>query len=140
MMKEFSVQVCQYNDEIKIADIFGTFDCYTIAMIRQEFQKLVEEGNYNLLVNLGHVEFMNIKAIRVLVNIADELRQDRREMKVCSLPERIERLFNLMGVKKVLPVYENEWEALRHFIKRSNTGHFSYTNATNWTIHAPFAR
>ena len=118
MMKDFSVQVRQYNNDTKIVDIFGNFDCYTAHTIRQEFQKLVQEGNYNLLVNLMHIEFMNIKAIRVLVSVAGELFKHKGKMKVCSLPERVERLFNLIGAKKVFPVYKNEKEALKHFIRR----------------------
>lgn len=117
MMKEFLVQIHQYNN-IKIVDILGTFDCYTAHKIRREFQKLIQEGNYNLVVNLSHVEFMNIKAIRVLVSVAGELFKHKGKMKICSLPERVERLFNLIGAKKVFPVYKNEKEALKHFIRR----------------------
>jgi anti-anti-sigma factor len=58
---------------------------------------------------------MSVKAIRVLVSIADELRKHKGDMKVCSLPKRIEQLFNLIGVKKVLPVHKDEKEALKHF-------------------------
>jgi len=116
-MEEFSVQVRQYNG-IKIVDIGGIFDCYTVHKILLEFQKLVRKGNYNLLVNLSHVEFMNIKAIRVLFSIADELRKHKGDMKVCSPPEQVERLFNLIGVKKALSVYKNEKEAFKHFIRR----------------------
>jgi anti-anti-sigma factor len=114
-MKEFSVQVHQYDDDIKIVDIWGVFDSYTAYTIRQEFRKLIQEGNYNLIINLAHIEFMSIKAIGVLVSIADELRKHKGDMKVCSLPKRIEQLFNLIGVKKVLPVCKDEKEALKHF-------------------------
>lgn len=116
--REFSVQVRQYNDDIKIVDISGNFDCYTANMIRQEFQKLIQQGNYNLLINLSHIEFMNIKAVRVLANIANELRKHKGDMEVYSLPERVKRLFNLIGMKKALSVYKNEQEALRHFVRR----------------------
>jgi anti-sigma B factor antagonist len=116
-MKEFLVQIHPYND-IKIVDIWGTFDCYTAHKIRREFQKLIQEGNYNLVVNLSHVEFMNAKATGVLVNIAGELRKRKGEMKICLLPERIERLFNLIGVEKVFPVYRNQQEALKNFIRK----------------------
>jgi anti-sigma B factor antagonist len=117
MISEFSVQIHQYNNDIKIVDIFGIFDCYTARTIRQELQKLIQEGNYNLLINLGHIEFMNVKAIRVLTSIADELRKYKKKVKICSLPEKVGRLFDLIGVKNLLSVYKNEQEALGYFIE-----------------------
>jgi anti-sigma B factor antagonist len=116
MVGEFSVQIHQYNNGIKIVDVAGIFDCYTARTIRQEFQKLIQGGNYKLLINLAHIEFMNVKAIRVLTSIADEVRKHKGEMKVCSLPEKVRRLFNLIGVKNAFLVYKNEREALKHFI------------------------
>jgi len=115
MMKDFSVQIRQDNNDIKIVDIVGDFDCYTSRAIRQEFQKLIQSGNYNLLVNLARIKFMNVKAIKVLISIADELHKHKGEMKLCSLSERVKRLFNLIGINTLL-IYQNESEALKSFI------------------------
>ncbi len=81
---------------------------------KSELLKFVSEGNFNLIINLSEVTFIDSSGLGALVSTLKAIR-DQGQIKLCGVREEVKSIFELTHLDKVFPLFHSEQEALNSF-------------------------
>ncbi len=93
-------------------DIMGGKDYETFT---GEIKKLVDEGNVDIVLDLGQVRFINSTGLGILVSGLTTLKKNAGQMKVCNLNDRIDRIFSVTSLTTIFPTFESLEDAVASF-------------------------
>lgn len=96
----------------------GEVDVYSAPKLRETIKGLVEEGKYNLVVDLEKVAFLDSTGLGVLVGGLKSVKHHQGELGIICNQEKILRIFRITGLTKVFPIYSSRDE-LRASIKEA---------------------
>jgi len=98
-----------YNkDGIEIVDVEGEIDVYTAPRLRELLIDLVNKNNYQLVVNMEKVEFLDSTGLGVLVGGLKRVRAHDGSLDL----ERILKIFRITGLTKVFGIHNTVDEAI----------------------------
>ena len=102
-----------YNkDGIEVIDVAGTIDIYTAPRLRELLIDLVSTDNYQLIVNLERVEFLDSTGLGVLVGGLKRVRAHDGSLDLVCTQERILKIFRITGLTKVFGIHETVDQAI----------------------------
>ncbi len=101
--------------DIKIAQLEGELNTLAAPEAETELNLLLEQGIKKILINFENLDFIASSGLRILLSTAQRLKTDGGELKVCSLNETVQEVFDISGFSTLLSVYESEKEALDTF-------------------------
>lgn len=97
---------------IEVIDVAGEVDASTAPRLRDLLIELDSKDNYQLVVNLDRVEFLDSARVGVLVGAAKRIRaHDGSLGLVCTRP-RILKVFRITGLTKVFAIHETVDQAI----------------------------
>jgi anti-sigma B factor antagonist len=102
-----------YNkDGIEVIDVGGKIDIYTAPRLRELLIDLVSKDNYQLIVNLERVEFLDSTGLGVLIGGLKRVRAHDGSLDLVCTRERILKLFRVTGLAKVFGIHETVDQAI----------------------------
>ena len=90
----------------------GEVDVYSAPKLRETIKDLVDEGKYNIVVDLEKVAFLDSTGLGVLVGGLKRVKHHSGELGVICNQEKILRIFRITGLTKVFPIYRSRDELL----------------------------
>ena len=100
------------TDGIEVIDVAGTIDIYTAPRLRELLIDLVSTDNYQLIINLDQVEFLDSTGLGVLVGGLKRVRAHDGSLDLVCTQERILKLFRITGLTKVFGIHETVNQAI----------------------------
>ncbi len=100
------------EDGLTIVEVEGEIDVYTAPKLRERLIDLVNQGNFNIVVNMEKVEFLDSTGLGVLVGGLKRVRAHDGSLRLVCTQERILKIFRITGLTKVFPIHESVQEAL----------------------------
>jgi len=100
------------KDGIEIVDVEGEIDVYTAPRLRELLIELVNNGFYQLVVNMEKVEFLDSTGLGVLVGGLKRVRAHDGSLDLVCTQERILKLFRVTGLAKVFGIHETVDQAI----------------------------
>jgi anti-sigma B factor antagonist len=94
------------NDGIEVIDVGGKIDISTAVRLRALLIDLVSKDNYQLIVNLDRVEFLDSTGLGVLLGGLKRVRAHDGSLDLVCTQERILKLFRTTGLAKVFGIHE----------------------------------
>lgn len=91
--------------EIKVG---GELDVYTAPKLREVLMPIRTEGLYDIHLNIKDVTYMDSTGLGLFVGTLKELNKNNKELYVLGVNARIERLFDITGLKELMHVNETE--------------------------------
>ena len=108
-----NLKLGHYNkDGIEVIDVGGEIDIYTAPRLRELLINLVSKDNYQLIVNLERVEFLDSTGLGVLVGGLKRARAHDGSLDLVCTQERILKLFRVTGLVKVFGIHETVDQAI----------------------------
>src|SRR6202451_1718200 len=102
-----------YNkDGIEVVDVEGEIDVYTAPRLRELLIDLVNKNNYQLVVNMEKVEFLDSTGLGVLVGGLKRVRAHDGSLDLVCTQERILKIFRITGLTKVFGIHETVDKAI----------------------------
>lgn len=101
------------EEGIGIITLEGEVDVYTAPKLKSRLIDLVDEGKYNIIVDLQKVEFMDSSGLGVLVGGLKRVKSHQGSIVLVCTQENILKIFRITGLVKVFPIYSTEVEALQ---------------------------
>lgn len=101
--------------EIKIVDLDGKLDTSTAPDVEKHLNQLLSQNTKKLLVNLQKVDYVSSAGLRILLVTAKKLKSTGGEMRICSLNEVIQEIFDISGFSSIFKILRNETEAVDGF-------------------------
>ena len=100
------------KDGIEIVDVEGEIDVYTAPRLRELLIELVNKKNYQLVVNMEKVEFLDSTGLGVLVGGLKRVRAHDGSLDLVCTQERILKIFRITGITKVFGIHESVDQAI----------------------------
>lgn len=90
----------------------GEVDVYSAPKLRETIKDLVDDGKYNIVVDLEKVAFLDSTGLGVLVGGLKRVKHHNGELGIICGQEKILRIFRITGLTKVFPIYRSRDELL----------------------------
>ena len=95
-----------YNkDGIEVVDVEGEIDVYTAPRLRELLIDLVNKNNYQLVVNMEKVEFLDSTGLGVLVGGLKKVRAHDGSLQLVCTQDRLLKIFRITGLAKVFAIH-----------------------------------
>jgi anti-sigma B factor antagonist len=102
-----------YNkDDTEVVDVEGEIDVYTAPRLRELLIDLVNKNNYQLVVNMEKVEFLDSTGLGVLVGAVKRVRAHDGSLDLVCTQQRILKIFKITGLTKVFGIHETVDQAI----------------------------
>ena len=88
-------------------DVEGEIDVYTAPRLRELLIDLVNKKNYQLVVNMEKVEFLDSTGLGVLVGGLKRVRAHDGSLDLVCTQERILKIFRITGLTKVFGIHDS---------------------------------
>lgn len=98
-----NIETTEYETyyEVKVA---GELDVYTAPELQEVLQPLRQQGTHDIHLNIQDVSYMDSTGLGLFVGTLKELNKNNRELYVLGVNSRIERLFDITGLKELMHV------------------------------------
>jgi anti-sigma B factor antagonist len=102
-----------YNkDGIEVVDVRGEIDIYTAPRLRELLIDLASKNNYQLIVNMDKVEFLDSTGLGVLIGALKRVRAHDGSLDLVCTQERILKIFRITGLTKVFGIHQTVDQAI----------------------------
>jgi len=103
------------KDDIVILSIVGEIDLYNAPEIKDIINKLIEDRNYNVIIDLEQVSYIDSSGIGALISSLSNLKKYQGGLKIINVFASVKKVFELTKLTSFFEIYDSEEEALRHF-------------------------
>src|SRR5213078_1139919 len=100
------------KDGIEVVDVEGEIDIYTAPRLRELLIDLVSTGNYQLVVNLDKVGFLDSTGLGILVGGLRRVRAHDGSLDLVCTQERILKILKITGLTEVFGIYKTVDQAI----------------------------
>jgi anti-anti-sigma factor len=105
----------RHANDVKIVELEGELDTNTSPDAESQLKELMEQGVKKILLNFEKMDFISSAGLRILLATGQQLKSDNGGLRVCSLNETVQEVFDISGFSTLLSVFPNETEALKGF-------------------------
>lgn len=102
--------------EVPRVKVDGDVDLYTVTLLKETVQSLMDKGHNDIIIDLENVIYMDSTGLGALVGIYRRLREKKGKIRLICPNPQIGRIFHSTGLSQLFYFYENESE----FIKAIN--------------------
>jgi anti-sigma B factor antagonist len=95
-----------------VVEVSGEIDVYTAPRLREALIGLVDGGNYQLIIDLEGVEFLDSTGLGVLVGGLKRVRAHDGGIDLVCTQGKLLRIFRITGLSKVFSIYDSVAAAL----------------------------
>src|SRR4249920_2610699 len=95
-----------------VITVNGEIDVYTAPSLRERLNELVAAGQYDLVVDMSGVDFLDSTGLGVLVGGLKRVRSHDGTLRLVCDQEKILKVFRITGLTKVFPIHPSLDEAL----------------------------
>lgn len=85
-------------------NVAGELDVYTAPELLEVLQPLRQKGTHDIHLNIENVSYMDSTGLGLFVGTLKELNKHGHELFVLGANSRIERLFDITGLKELMHV------------------------------------
>ncbi len=90
------------GQDLRILRLEGHVDDHTIREFKQEMARLVEDGQYNLLLDLEKVVYINTTGLDLLLSTFHEVRRHEGDLLIAKLNPKMKSIFHVLGFNHVI--------------------------------------
>ncbi len=112
---ELSITTLRTGDHAYTVSVEGELDLYSAPQLRAELEALAIEPA-EVVLDLGGVTFVDSTALGAILASARILREAGGGLALAAADDGTRKLLALVGVDRVLPVYETSEQAVEHLV------------------------
>ena len=102
------------NGDSWLVGISGRLDQSQTDLLQTLLQSLINDGHYQLIIDLTEVSYINSGGLRCLVTGWREANKFDGQFILCGLNSRISEVFSTVGFDKVFHIFATREEAQHH--------------------------
>ena len=103
------------SGDVRILSFQGNLDTGTAPEAESQINGLIDAGAQKLLVNFEKLDYISSAGLRVLLATAKKLKPGGGSLKICTLNQTVQEVFDISGFSTILSVTASEEEALGEF-------------------------
>lgn len=99
------------KDGIVELSISGRLDAVSAVEADKDFNKIIDAGYENLLVNLDNLDYISSAGLRVLLVAAKRIQQSGGKVVLCSLSNNVREVFEISGFSSIFNIFPTNTDA-----------------------------
>jgi anti-sigma B factor antagonist len=105
---DIKVHVRESGDDAYVVELGGEIDVYTSPKVKDAITELIDQGHYNLVINLEKVRYIDSTGLGVLIGGLKRVREHGGTVNlVCTNPQ-IKKIFDITGLVKIFGIFDDE--------------------------------
>jgi len=110
---DIKVLVRQSEGDAYVVELAGEIDVYTSPKVKDAITELIDQGHYNLVINLEKVRYIDSTGLGVLIGGLKRVREHGGSVSlVCTNPQ-IKKIFDITGLVKIFGIFDTESNAMK---------------------------
>ena len=109
---ELTLNVYSEGPGYTVVAVGGEIDVYSAPRLRERLLDLVEAGNYQMIVDMEAVEFLDSTGLGVLVGGLKRVRAHDGWIDLVCTQSRMLRIFRITGLNRVFSIHNSVAEAV----------------------------
>ena len=105
------------NDACSILYLNGFLDAHTAPELENEFDKLINERRYRIVVNFKDLNYISSAGLGVFMGYIENIRENDGDIKMSNMSPKIFRVFDLLGFPTLYDIVDEEAKAIELFYK-----------------------
>jgi stage II sporulation protein AA (anti-sigma F factor antagonist) len=94
---------------VLVVSLHGDLDHHAVEQIRDKIEAQLEKSHYQgLVMSFRNIDFMDSSGLGLILGRLRTVSQHGGQMALCEVSPPLQKLFEMSGLLKVLPVYEVE--------------------------------
>lgn len=111
MEMDLQIRVREHNG-VPVIELTGEVDAYTCSRFRESMIEVIEDGGTSLIVSMKNVEYIDSSGLGTLVGGLKRVSERSGKIAIVCKNSQIRKVFEITGLERVFPLYENEMEAV----------------------------
>ncbi|PKL18770.1 MAG: hypothetical protein CVV49_04300 [Spirochaetae bacterium HGW-Spirochaetae-5] len=104
------------KNDIIIVYVNSPLDIGNSPLIQRDISTLISQfPDYNFVLNMESVEFMNSAGLGVLIISTKRLESNNRCLKISNLNDAVKKVIQILDAHEIINVYDTEDEAVKSF-------------------------
>lgn len=100
-------------DGVVVIRLKGELDHHAVEQIRNEIESRLEMNRYRgLVISFSGIDFMDSSGLGLILGRYRTMTQHQGKMALCEVSPALQKLFELSGILKIIPVLASEAEAI----------------------------
>ncbi|MFO1051859.1 MAG: STAS domain-containing protein [Planctomycetota bacterium] len=119
------------RDDYCILALKGEFDTFYVPSLQDEVQALLDAGIVHVILNMRLVKFINSTALGAIIKFHKLCKAANGELLVAHPSAFVRDVIGKIGIDQIVPVYDEEDQAVKHVIKALNSLELSGASPVN---------
>jgi anti-anti-sigma factor len=86
-------------------EVSGYIDTTTSVDLERELKRLIQNGRYNLIVDLGKVSYISSAGWGIFISVIREIRENGGDLKLVGMVPDVYEVFELLEFQNILEAY-----------------------------------
>jgi anti-anti-sigma factor len=104
-------------DSVPVLNLSGDVDEFTCAKLRDSIRNLLDEGEFNLVIGVSGVNYIDSSGLGTLVGGLRSVAEHEGGLAISGANPQIERVLSITGLNKILPLFEDDRAAVQSLKK-----------------------
>ena len=118
-MSNFKIDHRESNN-INVLDLKGYLDAHTASDLEKAFQKLIENRQFNIIVNCKELTYISSAGLGVFMAFIEDVRKNKGDIKLSNMTPKVFNVFDLLGFPLLYDITNDELEAIKKFTASGN--------------------
>jgi anti-sigma B factor antagonist len=112
---EVGIATLETGDRAYLVSVEGELDLYSAPRLQAELDALAPDAS-DVVLDLSQVTFIDSTALGAILAAGRRLREADGRLALVAATDATRKLLALVGVDRVLPIYESSERALEHLV------------------------
>ncbi len=112
-MAELELEVVSKDNGVALIHLKGFLDAHTFEKLDNNLQDLFDSGIYNIIVNLGDVEYISSAGAGVFIGAMAQAQENTGNIVLVNPTESVQEVFDLLGLSQIFTILESDADAKR---------------------------
>lgn len=108
------LSVTEHGD-IKIIHLEGKLDVNLSIEIETEFEKMIDNGTKNMILDLKRVEYLSSSGLRIFISAMRKLKENGGKLVLCDITPMVKKIFKIVELEDLFEIYDNVDRAIASF-------------------------
>ena len=103
------------KDEVSVLHVFGFLDLHTVPQFEEAIQDLVNDKRFKIVIDFRKLDYISSAGLGVFMGFIEEIREQQGDIKLCCMPDRVYKVFDLLGFPALFEILTSQEEAIQKF-------------------------
>jgi len=100
---------------VRLFEVVGRVDSSNASELGATLDKAADDGQINLVLDLGGVEYMSSAGLREMVRVLKRVKRTGGDLRIANPSDRVREVLELAGLDTIFEIYPTQVEAVGSF-------------------------